>query len=74
MYRVFIWICTEKCVAYNRIAVILCWHVVDPQMLQLRDIHARLTILYEVTQRTHQYLVRGDSVLLDLMSTRLFRS
>lgn len=44
------------------------------QMLQLRDIHARLTILYEVTQRTHQYLVRGDSVLLDLMSTRLFRS
>jgi hypothetical protein len=43
-------------------------------MLQLRDIHARLTILYEVTQRTHQYLVRGDSVLLDLMSTRLFRS
>ncbi len=42
-------------------------------MLQLRDVHARLVVLYELTSRTHLWVSKGDNVLLDLMSTRLFR-
>lgn len=42
-------------------------------MLQLRDIHARLVVLHELASRTHLWVSKGDNVLLDLMSTRLFR-
>jgi len=42
-------------------------------MLQLRDTHARLVVLHELASRTHLWVSKGDNVLLDLMSTRVFR-
>lgn len=68
----------------NKRREMFAWSVVDlisvglqntelQLMLQLRDVHARLVVLYELTQRTHLWVTKGDSVVLDLMSARLFR-
>lgn len=42
------------------------------QMLQLRDVHARLVVLYELTSRTHLWVSKGASFSRHAMLGMLF--